>query len=143
MSASKINQSNFVILVCGDRNYDDVETITSVLNMYRQRHGSITIIQGAYSGADTISIAYAEYSKIECKSFPPKWKQHGKEAGSIRNKQMIEEGNPSLVIAFHSNFKSSKGTEDVIRRAIEHNIPVMLVSDRGNCKKLLSMDMLM
>jgi YspA, cpYpsA-related SLOG family len=158
MAASKIHQSNVTILVCGDRNYNDVETITSVLTMCQQKYGSITIIHGACSGADTISGAYATCNKIPCKSFPAQWKQYGRGAGTsvsdgepcrisnpagpIRNKQMIEEGFPSLVLAFHPDIKSSKGTKDMVSQAMKKNIPVMLVSSKSDSIQVLSMDML-
>lgn len=130
------------ILICGDRNYIDVETITSVLTMCQQKYGSITIIHGGCSGADTISGAYATCNKLPCKSFPAQWKQYGRGAGPIRNKQMIEEGNPSLVIAFHPDIKSSKGTKDMVSQAMKKNIPVMLVSGKSDSIQVLSMDML-
>ena len=72
MAASNTD-NNIVILICGDRYYDDVETISSVLTKCRQKYGSITIIQGGCSGADTISGAYASYNKIPCKLFPALW----------------------------------------------------------------------
>lgn len=163
------------ILVCGDRHYNDVDTISSVLTLCQQKYGSITIIQGSCSGADTISADYATCNKIPCKSFPDRslangrgsrissenpalWKQYGRAAGTsvgdgescrirnptgpIRNKQMIEEGNPSLIIAFHPDIKSSKGTKDMIQQAMKKDIPVILVPGISDSMKSLTEDML-
>ena len=55
---------------------------------------------------------------------------------------MIEEGKPSLVIAFHSNIKSSKGTKDMARQAMKESIPVMVVPGKSDSMKSLSEDML-
>ncbi len=41
---------------------------------------------------------------------------------------MIDE-NPSLVLAFHSNLKSSKGTKNTIKMAKEKGIKVEIIED--------------
>lgn len=136
-----VNDSK-IILVCGSRNYDDAETITEVLGTYRKRYESITIIHGACSGADTIAQAYADYFKIPCKSYPALWKDHGRGAGPIRNQRMLDEGKPSLVLAFHDDIKSSKGTRDMVSKSMKISIPVMLISGTSGSIERLSEDML-
>lgn len=59
--------------------------------------------------------------------FPAEWEKYGKSAGPIRNRQMLDE-NPDLVIAFHDDIESSKGTKDCIKEAEKRGIEVQLIS---------------
>lgn len=45
---------------------------------------------------------------MELLRFPAKWNEHGKAAGPIRNQQMLTEGKPDVVFAFHDDIASSK-----------------------------------
>ena len=131
------------ILVCGSRNYDDAETISNVLNMCRKKYGNISIIHGGCSGADTIASYYAVYCKISSKAYPADWKKYGKGAGPIRNTQMLDEGNPSLVLAFHRDINSSKGTRNMAIQAMKRRIPVSLIPKKSDSIQTLTLTMLM
>ena len=61
---------------------------------------------------------------MEVLSFPAKWRQHGRAAGPIRNQQMLDEGLPTHVYAFHDHLDKSRGTRDMIDRAQACNIPI-------------------
>ena len=54
--------------------------------------------------------------------FPADWNKYGKAAGVLRNQQMLDEGHPDLVVYFHKDIENSKGTKDMIIRAIDANI---------------------
>lgn len=142
LNSASIDESITTILVCGDRSYDDVDTITQVLEKYRKKYVSICIIHGACSGADTIAQAYADYFKVPSKSYPALWREHGRAAGPIRNQQMLDEGKPSLVLAFHRDIKSSKGTKNMIAKATSKNIPTMLIARKSDSLKSVSIDTL-
>ncbi len=58
--------------------------------------------------------------------FPAAWDKYGKAAGPIRNQQMIDEGRPDFVIAFHSNVGQSRGTMDMLCRANKAGLVVTL-----------------
>ena len=68
--------------------------------------------------------------------------KYGKGAGSIRNCQMLNEGNPDLILAFHPDINSSKGTKNMVSQAIKSQIPVMLISGKSDSIKQISEDML-
>src|SRR5688572_16446636 len=61
---------------------------------------AVTIISGEADGADSIATDWAVINWTGYEGYPADWKTHGKAAGYIRNKQMLEEGKPDLVIAF-------------------------------------------
>jgi len=55
--------------------------------------------------------------------FPADWSRHGKSAGPIRNRQMLIEGRPDIVVAF----PGGKGTANMIKQAVEAGVKVELV----------------
>lgn len=115
------------VLVCGDRDWNDWETITAELQRLPR---DTVIIHGGARGADKMA-AYVAATDL-CLSvipFPADWKKHGKAAGPIRNQEMLDSGRPTRVLAFHPDLRNSKGTADMIRRARAAGIPVRVVGD--------------
>ncbi len=98
------------ILVCGDRRWEDRETIEKVLGEYLPS----TVVHGACRGADTIAGEVARELGCHVVSYPAKWTEFGKGAGPIRNQKMLEETTPDLVLAFHEDLGRSKGTLHMI-----------------------------
>jgi hypothetical protein len=108
------------VLVCGGRNYDDFEFICSCLDKLNLKHGIDLIIEGGARGADAHAAIWADKNKIPRCTFHANWKNLGNKAGPIRNKNMIEFGNPDCVVAFSGGV----GTKGMIRLAKESNINV-------------------
>lgn len=90
------------------------------------------IIHGAARGADTLGKFVAERIGLKVindgKGFPADWKRYGKGAGPIRNQQMIDEGKPDLILAFHENISESRGTKDMVARARGIGLKVMIIT---------------
>ena len=124
----------YVIVVTGDRCYSDVDLISEVLGIYRKKYPKLEIIQGGATGVDTIALTYAQHFKIPCQSFKANWKMWGRAAGPLRNQEMLDDGNPSLVLAFHNNISKSKGTKDMIKRCVDRHVLVLLID---NTRKLV------
>ena len=110
------------VLICGDRNWKDREAISACVVAIPE---STPIIEGAARGADRIAGEFGRFYGHTVFEFPADWNKHGKAAGPIRNRQMLNEGNPTLVIFFHNNLKQSKGTRDMVEIAVKANIPVI------------------
>lgn len=54
---------------------------------------------------------------------------HGKSAGPIRNRKMIDEHEPDFVLAFHDDLEGeSKGTKDCVAYAKSKGIRTYLIS---------------
>lgn len=113
------------LLICGDREWNDYNAILSVLRGYILNNNIEAIIEGEARGADSLARLVAQELKIEVKAFPAKWDEHGKAAGPIRNQQMLDEGKPNIVIAFHDNLTVSKGTLDMVTRAKKAGVRVI------------------
>ena len=116
------------ILVCGGRNYNNRETVRRTLDRIKPAE----IIHGAARGADTLAGEYARDRGIPCRSFPADWQRHGRPAGFIRNRQMLDEGKPELVVAF----PGGPGTRNMVKIALERGFPVKTVDEAGKIRAL-------
>ena len=110
------------VLVCGGRDYADRATFDRWMAPLRTR--AVSIITGCASGADTLALGWAQTWGIHLDFYPADWKKHGKAAGPIRNRQMLEMGRPDLVIAF----PGGRGTADMIRQAEAAGVEVRKVT---------------
>ena len=118
------------ILVCGDRNWNDWKYLEAALDIINDATPISVIIEGEAKGADSFARNWAESRNIPVEKYPAEWKRWGHAAGPIRNKQMIEEGKPDQVIAFHSDITNSKGTKNMVELATKNNIPVFILEGR-------------
>jgi hypothetical protein len=119
------------VLICGDREWTDPLPIHLVVRATversRTRGEDTTIIAGGARGADSIAARFTSgFADLE--EYPADWAKYGKAAGPIRNQQMLDEGKPDIVFAFHDDLAISKGTGDMVRRAKAAGIPVYVVS---------------
>ena len=114
------------VLVCGSRDWTNKEIIKKRLE---QLPAGTTIIHGGCRGADIIAGEVAKELGFEIEVFPASWSIYGRGAGPIRNKQMLTEGEPELVIVFHNNLEESKGTKNMINLAKADKVPVEFVDD--------------
>src|SRR3990167_858552 len=108
------------ILCCGDRNWNNALVIRNALLDYIRNDKDLTIIHGNANGADRMCAFVAlelGLNQSNIKSFPANWNKFGKSAGPIRNKQMLDEGKPDLVLAFHNFIANSKGTKNMLEQA--------------------------
>lgn len=119
------------ILICGDRNWSDIATIEAFISKLQK---NTLIIHGCCLGADTIAGDRAKIHGLPVSEFPAEWSKYGRAAGPIRNQKMIDQAKPSLVIAFHNNLFDSKGTKDMINRALKSSIPVLILSSGSELK---------
>ena len=111
------------VIVCGDRNWTDKEIIRRELKAYPK---DTVIIHGACRGADRIAGEIGKQLGFAIEEYSADWETFGKAAGHIRNKQMIDEGKPTLVLAFHSDIDNSKGTKNMLKQAEKAGIETKL-----------------
>jgi hypothetical protein len=83
------------------------------------------IVSGCCSGVDVVgeSLCTRLPNKPNVKRFPADWKQHGKAAGPIRNKQMAEYAD-ALVVIWDG---TSRGSRSMIECAADAEIPIFQV----------------
>lgn len=123
------------VLVCGGRDFADSQKVNDALDKIHAERVIESLIEGGagnswYSrmlkrrvtiGADLLAKLWAQSKGIQVFEHKANWDLHGKAAGPIRNQQMIDRGNPVLVVAFPGNH----GTADMVRRARKAGIEVI------------------
>lgn len=119
------------VLICGDRNWTDYDTVVKELSKVHQEQGVEIVIEGDANGADRLGGLAATVLGIPFKSYPAQWHKFGKQAGPLRNIQMLKEGKPTLVLAFHDFLENSKGTGHMVKIAREANVPVLVFKSKG------------
>lgn len=100
-----------------------VEEFVDRLNPHRT-----IVVSGGAKGVDSWAVARAKELGIRTRVFPAQWEKHGKQAGFIRNKLIVQHSQD--VVAFWDG--KSKGTEHTIEYAIEMRKPVAIFSPHGN-----------
>lgn len=113
--------NNLTVLVCGSREWGDVERIDARLS---QLGRGTTIIHGAARGADRIAGGIATGLGYEVREFPADWRGKGRAAGVLRNLEMLDQ-KPDLVLAFQRS--GSTGTQHTIDEARRRGIPVEVI----------------
>lgn len=118
------------ILICGDRNWNDFLLIRKTLERIGPKKIKL-VISGGATGADYIAETVARILGIKVLIFPANWNKFGRAAGPIRNRQMLKEGKPSWVIAFHDTIKKdSKGTKDMLAAAEKAGVRTDLITHK-------------
>jgi ABC-type Fe3+-hydroxamate transport system substrate-binding protein len=86
------------------------------------------VIHGAARGVDEQAMIAAQtLPGVKHLPFAADWHKHGRAAGPIRNKRMLDEGKPDLVVAF----PGGRGTANMVKQAQAAGIPVQRYDERG------------
>ncbi len=91
------------MLVCGGRQYKNYEKIKAEIEKIGADNIAV-IIHGDAPGADSLAQRAACELKIPVLPFQAQWWLQGKRAGIIRNRKMLNEGKPDLVLAFPGRY---------------------------------------
>lgn len=108
------------VLVCGGRNYDDFAFVVQSLNKINEFNPITLIIEGGANGADRLGRDWANCYSIPVQTFEADWITFGKGAGFKRNAQMLNEGQPDIVVAF----PGGNGTAHMVRISKAANVMV-------------------
>lgn len=116
------------VLVCGGRDYDDHARVYAVLDKLHSESGIDLIIEGGAQGADRWASFWAVDRGVRFQRFEADWENQGTFAGPMRNKRMITEGQPGLVIAFPTPGARNKGTRNMMDQARKHGVKVIEIA---------------
>lgn len=111
------------VLVFGGREYANRKRIAAILAPLKPTQ----VIHGRCRGADKLAGEWAETNGVPVKEFPADWGKFGPAAGPIRNKQMLDEGQPDMCVGF----PGGKGTLNMATLARAAGIRVVMVDDNG------------
>ena len=115
------------VLICGGRD-PSTQTLAAVMQWVANncRPGDV-VIHGAANGVDAqAGEAARAFTGIAEEPYPADWRAHGRAAGPIRNKRMLVEGKPDLVVAF----PGGRGTANMVQQARKVGVPVIEVEVR-------------
>lgn len=119
-----------VIVICGDRYWNDFKEIASFLDyiLLEFNPEDITVVHGKCRGADSIG-GYLAFAKgMHVITERADWTKYKKGAGPVRNQLILDKYHPDMVVGFHNNYEKSKGTKDMLMRAKKANIYTILVT---------------
>jgi hypothetical protein len=111
------------VLVCGGRDFADYPLLHETLGKLHAETPFERIIHGAAPGADTLADTWAREWGVPIESHPADWRTHGKAAGAIRNRLMLVDGKPELVVAF----PGGRGTANMVKQARAAGVRVIEV----------------
>lgn len=112
------------VLVCGGRDFSDPALLNRTLDDLAKTEVVDCVIEGNARGADRIAGYWARRRGIPNHKFPADWAAHGRAAGPMRNRKMLNEGHPDIVIAF----RGGAGTADMVRQARAAGVRVVEVA---------------
>lgn len=111
------------VLVCGGRDFGDVDFVNNTLDQMHMLDGPITqVISGGASGADELGHQWALLREVPSQQYFADWEHEGHAAGPIRNLRMLNEGKPDLIMAF----PGGRGTADMVRKAKAADVRVII-----------------
>lgn len=111
------------VLVCGGRQFTDRDLLEDTLDRLHRARGFTVLIEGDAIGADRMAGAWAEARGVDHRVFRADWDRLGAKAGPRRNRQMLDEGRPELVVAF----PGGSGTAHMMRIARAAGVEVIAV----------------
>jgi len=127
------------ILVCGGRDFGNYKKYPQLSTEWKRKKSesafiwreltrytqhlseSLIIISGCATGADENAQAWAKASGHGRMLFRAEWDKYGNAAGPIRNKQMMVNGKPEIVIAF----PGGKGTKNMLSIARKNKLQII------------------
>ena len=110
-----------ILGIVGSRKFTDWDTFQTAMCLISPQ---ITlVVSGGAKGADTLGELWADRQGIKTKIIKPDWKKHGKQAGFIRNGEIVAESD--IIIAFWDG--QSQGTQDSITKAKMYKKPTVII----------------
>lgn len=127
------------LIIAGGRDYTDYGRLKNMTVSFLRflpifTFNSPIILSGNAPGADRLGEDFAAETELPVKFFPADWTTHGKAAGPIRNADMAKEADAAII--FWDG--KSKGSKDMIGKALKKRIPTRIVYPSGSITYLIS-----
>lgn len=116
------------LAVVGTRTFERMELVDGYLDRLRAEHPGLVIISGGARGADRLAADYARRHGIELVLFHADWAAHGRRAGALRNRQIVDSAD--ALVAFWD--ERSPGTRISLDMAFRKGIPATVVTLDGD-----------
>lgn len=113
------------VLITGGRSFENRALLEKTLDSLHHEREITTLIHGAAKGVDTMAGEWRRTRKVDVIACPANWARYRRAAGPIRNKQMLVEHQPDLVVAF----PGSTGTANMVTIAHKARVEVIQIVD--------------
>jgi predicted Rossmann fold nucleotide-binding protein DprA/Smf involved in DNA uptake len=113
----------FKVIIAGSRTFRNHRIVRQYCDKYLQNKTDIEIVSGGADGVDKLGERYAKEHSHKLTIMNAAWKQYGKSAGPIRNRQMAEYADAAIVFWD----QASKGSKNMIDTAREKGLLVRVV----------------
>jgi SLOG family YspA-like protein len=121
------------VIIAGSRTIPEHigdELVEMATRIARLRGWDITeVVWGKARGIDACGKRWADKNGIPVKPFPADWDKNPNIAGFIRNGEMAEYGEALIAIT-----NGSQGTRDMIRKARDRKMPMIVIAISGATK---------
>jgi len=109
--------------IVGSRDFHDYEKVKNFIFSSINIKDIDCIVSGGAKGFDSLAEKFADEYNIKKKIFPAEWEKHGRAAGFIRNRDIVD--NSDILIAVQKN--KSKGTQNSIDLAKKKKISCLVL----------------
>ena len=119
------NPRSISLAVVGSRDFSNYALLAKSIRDLKAKEGVVIeeVVSGGARGADRLAEKYARSEQIALRVFLPQWDTHGKAAGVIRNKLIVDRAD--MVLAFWDG--KSAGTQSTIQLAKRAGKEVLVV----------------
>lgn len=83
-------------IIAGSRSIQDYNALK--LAIILSKFNITSVVCGEAQGVDSLGKRWALENKIPVQSFPANWAKYGRQAGFLRNKQMVEFADQCLIL---------------------------------------------
>jgi hypothetical protein len=108
------------VIIAGSRTINAYELLVSVID--DSGYVITEVVSGTANGVDKLGEQWANDNNIPIKQFPANWREHGKAAGYIRNREMAEYADAAIIL--WDNI--SNGTQNMITEMRKKKKPIHL-----------------
>jgi hypothetical protein len=115
------------VIISGDRNWRCGALARRIVARLVDWYGAdLIVVHGNAAGVDTAFAAACALRGVAREPHAARWHEQGNRAGPIRNAAMVAAG-ANFCIAVHRSLAWSRGTRDLVERALAAGIPVYLI----------------
>jgi YspA, cpYpsA-related SLOG family len=116
------------LLVCGSRDFNNPAWLGITLDELHAGYRFTLLLEGGATGADRQAREWAIARGIPFRTFDADWMAHGKAAGPMRNRRMLEEGKHNVVVAF----PGGAGTRNMVKQARAARVTVCVFEESAS-----------
>lgn len=121
------------LIIAGTRDFENYyllcREVDLVIHNLKRKHlnAEIVIVSGTARGADFLGERYAKEHGYAVKRFPANWDLYSKQAGYVRNREMLDFAKEQIgvLVAFWDG--CSQGTKNMINISQNENLDVYVV----------------